>query len=76
MFEVVYISLLGERGQYQAVDLYKHFTPLRVKTTLLFALPTLSQSHQSSFRIGTSSSFVPALSSSSKSPIRKKPQDS
>ena len=27
MFEHVYISLLAERRQYQAADVYKHFTP-------------------------------------------------
>jgi hypothetical protein len=27
MLGTVYISLLAERRQYQAVDVYKHFTP-------------------------------------------------
>ncbi|MFN2514111.1 MAG: hypothetical protein ABR568_22195, partial [Pyrinomonadaceae bacterium] len=27
MFGTVYIALLAERRQYQAVDVYKHFTP-------------------------------------------------
>ena len=27
MFGTVYISLLAERRQYQALDVYKHFTP-------------------------------------------------
>jgi len=27
MFGTVYVSLLADRRQYQAVDVYKHFTP-------------------------------------------------